>query len=60
MSQCAWIFDVPEGKHNGIIKGHRCADGQKQQVWTRKEDASSPTAATESVLLMSVVEAKEH
>ena len=46
-------------KPNGIIKGCRCADGWKQCIWTRKEDASSPTVATESVLLTSVIEAKE-
>ena len=47
-------------KTNGIIKGHGCANGQKQCIRTRKEDASSPTVVTKSVLLTSVIEAKEH
>ena len=46
-------------KRCGRIKGRGCADGRKQQVWTNKEDATSPTVSTEAVLLMSVIDAKE-
>ena len=45
---------------NGIIKGWGCADSQKQQMWTAKEDATLPTITTKSVLLTSIVESKEH
>ena len=46
-------------KRCGRIKGRGCADVQKQQVWTNKEDATSPTVSTEAVLLTSVIDAKE-
>ena len=46
-------------KQCGWIKGRGCTDGRKQQVWTTKEDATSPTVSTEAVLLTSVIDAKE-
>ena len=46
-------------KRSGQIKGRGCADGCKQRLHTPKDDASSPTAATESVLLSCVIDAKE-
>ena len=46
-------------KQCGRIKGRGCADGQKQRVWTNKDDATSPTVSTEAMLLMSVIDAKE-
>ena len=46
-------------KRCGRIKGRGCADGQKQRVWTTKEEATSPTMSTEAVLLTSVIDAKE-
>ena len=46
-------------KRTGQIKGRGCADGRKQQLYTPKDDASSPTVATESVLLSCVIDAKE-
>ena len=39
-------------KRTGQIKGRGCADGCKQRLHTPKDDASSPTVATESVLSM--------
>ena len=46
-------------KRTGQIKGRGCADGRKQRLDTPKGAASSPTVATESVLLSCVIDAKE-
>ena len=46
-------------KRTGQIKGQGCADGRKQRLHTPKDDASSPTVATESVLLSCMIDAKE-
>ena len=37
-----------------MIKGRGCADGRKQGAYTAKEDAASPTVATEAVFLTSM------
>jgi len=47
-------------KRCGRIKGRGCADGRKQRATTTKEEASSPTVAIESVMLTSVIDAKEN
>lgn len=47
-------------KNNGVIKGRGCADGRKQRIYTKKEDANSPTASTQSVLITAAIDAKEH
>jgi hypothetical protein len=46
-------------KRTGEIKGRTVAGGNKQRGFIEKEDASSPTVATESVILMSIVDADE-
>ena len=46
-------------KRTGQIKGRGRADRCKQHLHTPKDDASSPTVATESVLLSCVIDAKE-
>ena len=46
-------------KCNGVIKGCGCADGWKQCLQTTKEELTSPTIATESVLLTDIIKAKE-
>ena len=46
-------------KRTGQIKRRGCADGRKQSLHTPKDDASSPTVATKSVLLSCVIDAKE-
>jgi hypothetical protein len=46
-------------KRDGKIKGRKVAGGNKQRDYISKEDASSPTVATESVLLSSIVDASE-
>jgi len=46
-------------KRDGKIKGRTVAGGNKQRDYISKEDASSPTVATESVLLTCIVDAEE-
>jgi hypothetical protein len=46
-------------KRCGKIKGRGCADGRKQRAYTSREDAASPTVATESVFLTTVIDALE-
>ena len=46
-------------KRTREIKGRTVAGGNKQREYIDKEDASSPTVATESVILTSVVDAVE-
>jgi hypothetical protein len=46
-------------KRSGKVKGRGCADGRKQRAWTNKEDATSPTIATEAVFLTAVIDALE-
>ena len=46
-------------KRSRQIKGQGCTDGRKQRLHTPKDDASSPTVVTESVLLSCVIDAKE-
>jgi hypothetical protein len=46
-------------KRCGKIKGRGCADGRKQRAYTAREDAASPTVATESVFLTAVIDALE-
>ena len=46
-------------KKDGTVKAREVAGGNKQRDFVSKEDASSPTAATESVLLSCAVDAKE-
>jgi hypothetical protein len=46
-------------KRDGNIKGRTVAGGNKQRDFISKEDASSPTVATESVLLTCIIDAEE-
>jgi hypothetical protein len=41
------------------IKGHGCADGRKQCIYKTKEETSAPTVATESLMLSSIIDAKQ-
>ena len=43
-------------KQNGEIKGRTVAGGNKQRGYIEKEDASSPTVATKSVILTSALD----
>jgi hypothetical protein len=46
-------------KRDGKIKGKTVAGGNKQHDYTSKEDARSPTIATEAVLLSCIIDAEE-
>jgi hypothetical protein len=46
-------------KRTGEIKGRTVAGGNKQRDYIEKEDASSPTVATESVMLTAIIDAME-
>jgi hypothetical protein len=46
-------------KRCGTVKGRGCADGRKQRAYTAKEDAASPTIATEAIFLTAVIDAHE-
>ena len=46
-------------KRDGKIKGRTVAGGNKQRDYISKEDASSPTVATEAVLLSCIIDAEE-
>ena len=48
-----------EEKKDGRIKGRAVADGRKQRGEFPKEDAASPTTSLESIILTSMIEAKE-
>jgi hypothetical protein len=47
-------------KRDGKIKGRTVDCGNKQRDYISKEDASSFTVATESVLLSGIIDAEEH
>jgi hypothetical protein len=46
-------------KRDRKIKGRTVAGGNKQREYISKEDASSPTIATESILLSCIIDAEE-
>ena len=46
-------------KYDGKIKGRTVAGGDKQHEYISKEDMSSPTVTTKSVLLMCIIDAEE-
>jgi hypothetical protein len=46
-------------KRDGIIKGRICANGSTQRPYTPKEEAASPTAATEAIMITGVIDAKQ-
>jgi hypothetical protein len=46
-------------KRDGSLKGRTVAGGNKQRDYISKEDASSPTVATEAVLLSCIIDAEE-
>ena len=46
-------------KRDGTIKGRMVYNGKLTREWLSREDAASPTVATESIFLTAVVDAKE-
>ena len=46
-------------KRDGRVKARVCANGSTQRSYIPKDDASSSTAATESMSITGVIEAKQ-
>ena len=46
-------------KRDGSAKARTCVDGRPQHLWMDKDEAASPTVLLESVLLTSVIDARE-
>ena len=46
-------------KRCGRIEARGCADGRKQRSYMTKEETSSPTVATESLMLSCAIDARE-
>jgi len=46
-------------KRDGRIKARACANGSTQRSYINKEDAASPTASTEAILITAAIEADE-
>jgi hypothetical protein len=51
---------VLKEKGCGKIKGRGCADGRPQRDYMTKEDTSSPTVATEALMLSCMIDATKH
>ena len=47
-------------KRDGSSKARTCVNGSPQRLWMNKEEAASPTVLLESVLLTSVIDAREN
>ena len=47
-------------KKDGRVKARICANGSIQRAYISKDDAASPTASTERVLITSTIEAKQN
>ena len=45
-------------KRDRRVKARTCANGSTQRYYILKEDASSPTVVTESIIITGVIEAK--
>ena len=46
-------------KKSGEVKGRCVYNGKRTRDWLSKENSTSPTAATESIFLTAVIDAKE-
>ena len=46
-------------KKDGTVKTRMCINGSSQKNWMSKEEIASPTAAPQSVILTSIIDAKE-
>ena len=47
-------------KRDGTVKGRTCANGSTQREYTDRDEAASPTAMTESIIITGVIDAKQH
>jgi Reverse transcriptase (RNA-dependent DNA polymerase) len=46
-------------KRDGRVKARACANGSTQREYINKEDTTSPTALTESILITATIDARE-
>jgi hypothetical protein len=46
-------------KHDGRVKARTCANGSTQDPYMEHDDATSPTATTESILITTTIDAKQ-
>ena len=46
-------------KRTGVVKGRGCADGRKQKLYVRKEDAAAPTVGTPALFISCLQDAIE-
>ena len=46
-------------KRDGTIKSRMCANGSTQRAYISREEASSPTAASEAIITTGVIDAKQ-
>jgi hypothetical protein len=46
-------------KHDGRVKSRSCANGSTQGAYMERDDAASPTAMTESILITATIDAKQ-
>eukprot|EP00957_Ditylum_brightwellii_P007025 531497-Ditylum_brightwellii.AAC.1 len=46
-------------KRDGTVKARACANGSTQRSYINKDEASSPTAATEAILITGVIETNQ-
>jgi len=47
-------------KRDGRIKGRTCANGSTQRAYTERDEAASPMAMTESILITATIDAKQN
>eukprot|EP00978_Attheya_sp_CCMP212_P015779 scaffold40834_cov35-Attheya_sp.AAC.1 len=48
-------------KRDGTVKARTCANGSTQrEYYIEREDAASPTASTDSIILTAVIDAKQN
>jgi hypothetical protein len=47
-------------KRDGTIKGRTCANGSTQREYMDRDEAASPMAMTESIIITGVIDAKQH
>jgi hypothetical protein len=46
-------------KRDGRVKARTCANGSTQRAYMERDDAASPTAMTESILITATIDAKQ-
>lgn len=59
MTKALRSITVVKAKHCGRIKGRTVADGRDQRPYTTKAESSSPTVATDSLLLSLLIDVME-